>query len=624
MAQQDATEQVKEFLRQLIKYRFWISIGLAALFAVIAYTLGSSPVKAKATAETNAILDAEKTVKKYQAAGVPTDQYKPIVEEKTAVLTTDVNKAWKELFDRQKDLLTWPDTVHERFTKWGRKWPENEDPGKVNLAIVDYIYAYPAYLDMVFKTFHPFNYETGEGIVASAPKEALLRPVSFQIEHLPDIGKVWAAQERLWVQHTMLDVIAKVNKKAKDWDSAIIKEITMLEVGNPVAQDQRSLAKGETLAEAPAIVEPGKEAQAEAAASGGAGGGAADSMAGGMMQYQMLSRRGRDSGMGSPVGASGGGAGGQYDETIYYITPQNDKGQYKILPVVLTVLIDQDRVQDLLVELENSPMSIQVMDFELQRSPSRVTKPEKGTQSAFAGMGMGGGGGQMMGQMMMMRRMDNAMSGVGYGGNMMMMNQQMRMQMRGMMERGGSYMQSGMGMGLAGGGSGTERKGVDQRGVNREKARTQKEEEIAKSRGPILVDPYYDIVEVKVYGQARFFNPPPADEPAAEPSPGEATAAAGAGAPAQGATEAGATKAAAPPQGGAGAPAQPSGGPADKATGGEPGKATAGATEKPAGGEAEKPAEDAKPAPDSAPAGAGPAEKPSAPAEPPKDTTPKR
>ena len=52
MAKQDATEQVKEVLRQVIKYRFWISVSFAALFAVIAYFMGSGPVKAKAINET--------------------------------------------------------------------------------------------------------------------------------------------------------------------------------------------------------------------------------------------------------------------------------------------------------------------------------------------------------------------------------------------------------------------------------------------------------------------------------------------------------------------------------------------------------------------------------------------
>ena len=56
MAQEDATEQVKEVLRQVIRYRFWIAVGFAALFAVIAYFMGSGPVKAKASTETAKII----------------------------------------------------------------------------------------------------------------------------------------------------------------------------------------------------------------------------------------------------------------------------------------------------------------------------------------------------------------------------------------------------------------------------------------------------------------------------------------------------------------------------------------------------------------------------------------
>jgi len=36
MAKQDAMETAKEALRQVIKYRFWICISVAALFAIIA------------------------------------------------------------------------------------------------------------------------------------------------------------------------------------------------------------------------------------------------------------------------------------------------------------------------------------------------------------------------------------------------------------------------------------------------------------------------------------------------------------------------------------------------------------------------------------------------------------
>ena len=49
-----------------------------------------------------------------------------------------------------------------------------------------------------------------------------------------------------------------MNKNAKDWDTAIIREIETIEVGNPVAQDQRSLAKNEELQEATNILAPGE------------------------------------------------------------------------------------------------------------------------------------------------------------------------------------------------------------------------------------------------------------------------------------------------------------------------------------------------------------------------------
>ena len=48
-----------------------------------------------------------------------------------------------------------------------------------------------------------------------------------------------------------------MNKNAKKWDEAVIRQIISLEVGSPDAQDQRSLAKDETLEESKGIYAPG-------------------------------------------------------------------------------------------------------------------------------------------------------------------------------------------------------------------------------------------------------------------------------------------------------------------------------------------------------------------------------
>jgi hypothetical protein len=502
-------DQVKEFIRQCIKYRFWISVSVAALFGIIAYFLGSGPVQAKAKTETDAINGAHKDVKQYTLPGIANDQYKPLVEEKKQILDRDVNKAWKELYTRQAPLLTWPERVQKRFQEWGRKWPENVAESAVELAKVDYVMAYPEYVDVVYKSFRPFDNESGEGVVAAPPKEMLLKPVPFDVNKLPDLGKIWAAQERLWIQRTALDVVAKVNRNAKDWDSAIIKQINLLEAGSNMAQDQQSIAKGDTLEEAEAINAPGTETE-ESGADAAASNPMANMMGG--MGRRMMETAGP---------GMGGGGSSVAPENIFYVKPQDDKGQFKILPVLMSVLVDQDHYQDFLVELENSPMSIQVMDIELQKPSSRVTKPEKGAMQSFSGYGDMMMGGMMRGMGGRLGMGGEGMSG--YGGMMSgygsMMNQMMGGMMRGMGGKMGE-------MGGMGGVSGSSKQGTNKRDQDRGKKRAEETKAVEKAKGPSLFDPHYDILELKIYAQARFYNTPPADaETEAEPSPGEAAAA---------------------------------------------------------------------------------------------------
>ena len=125
----------------------------------------------------------------------------------------------------------------------GPRWPENVDASTVQLVIVDYVNSYPAFVTEVYRTFKPFDYETGQGVVAASPEEQLLRPAKYDVSSPPDLGKIWANQERLWIQRTLLQVVADVNVTAKDWSGAKIKQINTLEVGNDLAQDQVSKAK---------------------------------------------------------------------------------------------------------------------------------------------------------------------------------------------------------------------------------------------------------------------------------------------------------------------------------------------------------------------------------------------
>src|SRR5262249_38893521 len=125
-------------------------------------------------------------------------------------------------------------------------------------------------------------------------------------------------------------------------------------------------------------------------------------------------------------------------------------------------------------------------------------------------------------------------------------------------------------MGGMGYGPQAQRKGTDARSINREKKRAEESKAVEEARGPSLFDPYYEIVEVTVYGRGRFFNAPPEEakpepstgEPAAEPAPAAPAAPGGAPAPA---AQPGAEEKAEPAQPGteAAKPAQPAAKPAE-------------------------------------------------------------
>ena len=88
-------DQLKEILRQAIKYRFWIAIGLSALFPLIAYSVGAGAIRDKAKTETDKIEGADKKVKGFSLPSIPTAAYKSVVSEKTEILGKEVDETWK-------------------------------------------------------------------------------------------------------------------------------------------------------------------------------------------------------------------------------------------------------------------------------------------------------------------------------------------------------------------------------------------------------------------------------------------------------------------------------------------------------------------------------------------------
>lgn len=490
-------DQLKTFIRQCILYRFWIAVGVSMLLPIIGYFVGSSAYTTATTKREGEIKKSLTDVSKFDGTP-PNADYKKLVDEKKEVLTNDVTATQRKLYDRQEPLLQWPEVVEGKFRSWGRKWPENTDLGQVQAVIRDYTVAYPEFVTKVYQTFKPWNPEDGTGIVFAPDQTALIRPATFTIEAPPDLGKVWAEQERLWVLTALFDVIAKVNKDAgaKDWDSAWIKQIVDIDVGSSQAQDQQSIAKGVALEPAPTLTPDGAPAPEPVAAP---------------------------SGMPGMEGMMGRGGPGSNSGEVFYLKPEGG-GPYKILPVEITVMIDQNRLAEFMVALENSPMAIQVMEPEISKPSAPIVKPVYG-ESNFAMGGMMGG---MMGEGGMMsgnygRSQQGRMSGAGMGG----MGESMGGMMSGMGMRGMS--------GMMGGSAAPKKTGESLRGKNKAAERKQAAEAANKVKAAPKkgVDQYFNVIQLTIYGQARFYDTPPAVIPpesssstGTEPAPAAAEAAA--------------------------------------------------------------------------------------------------
>ena len=484
-------DQLKVFLTQVVKYRFWVAIGISVLLPVIAYFVSAGALSEQEKAKTAEIKGAYDKVQKYRSGTVQNNQWTQEVTSKTNLMTQDVNASWRKLYDKQAPLLTWPKRVEPKFLEWGRKYPEGVDPQRVRDVVLEYIADYDAYVDEVYASFKPFNSEDGTGIVSAAPRDFLLAPESFRDreDNPPSLGEIWSAQEKLWIQRTILDVVAKVNEKAKakDWDSAIVKQIIMLDVANPDALDQRSAAKSEeVLEDAPAILLPGEAAapkDAEAAAA-------------------------------APAAST---------SSVQYVKSPNPD-QYFIVPIALKVYVDQDHVNDLLVEFANSPMSIQVLDFEFIRPISPVRKPQKGEAQAVAAAGgasRGGGAGSRGGadEGGGAAAADEGMSGASYAaGGATSYNNRMKGGSRG----GG--MPGMAGRAKAGGATG-KAGGLSVVQANIKALREAKEKKDAKKDGDpeeeefVASNPYFNVVEVSIKGQARFYKTPPKLEVAESANP---------------------------------------------------------------------------------------------------------
>jgi hypothetical protein len=209
----------------LIKYHFWILLGiympLALIGLLLLWTSVSGAVDEKAA-------KLKKTKDDLKAANKPdhkNEKWTAVLKDKEGVLNDQKNTMWKQVWDAQASIMTWPPALVKDFPeleklyfldKLNRNLRDRfvHDASGYYSQLMDQNYGIPYIVDPVDnKGFGTVQYKDGwQSVIHFVSKVNGGWPDVKQTgSDIPDSDDCWLAQEDLWVQRELLLVVREAN-----------------------------------------------------------------------------------------------------------------------------------------------------------------------------------------------------------------------------------------------------------------------------------------------------------------------------------------------------------------------------------------------------------------------------
>jgi hypothetical protein len=519
-------------LKQVLKYQFWILLGVALLLPLVGWAMSTSGMQDETSKRSKELDGLDKSL-----TATPNDPNQEWTDGLTVVNREQEKQkdlAWRALFELQAPFHVWP-----------AKMPD--DPATINAMHLD-IYSGTGYVsesERIRKIVKPVD-EDGQNGLLYLPDDfppPLQELWTFQ---LPSRNEIIAAQEDIWLYTALLSAIARVNGQAPSIYDAPVREIVelFLRGGSPRGTASGGASKTATTgtsgttgtmpagadmmkglggimggpmggvggmdtqggnrsgvqevkisldeefgAERPATDAKPAGASPATGGTGGTGGTSTAPTPGGSTAQVALPPPGTS--MPSMTSGSGTSRGGGANMNRYC---DDKKKEWKTRGFSLEVVMDHRAVPDLLVELSNCPgWPINILRVNVADTQDEDLQREDGRGGMGMGMGIGGAGG-----------LGRGMGGAGMGpgaGDMM----------RGAMRRGGGGRRDDDGMGAPPAG-----------GIPRMKPKARRagddddvgERPVISKHSP-LDDP--NLARVAIVGVIYIFNEPDAPVPAATP-----------------------------------------------------------------------------------------------------------
>lgn len=406
-------------LEPILKHRFWILLGLVAPLTIFGYYSANGAMKA-ATEKRIGEIDA--LINKVPSGSEATPRWAQGMSGINRTYEQTVNAEIVRVWERQQARMTWPASMQQYLPGKYR------DPFAKTEAGVVYANLYAELLRELHASIEPVTVSpqgkiSGSGKVLFEEKQ--IPRASFAGRLSIPSEMIWDAQEDIWYLQLLFDAIRTVNQPAENAAKSAVRAVFKVELwGGTGESGVKSSGVGESgqgltgMGEMRDMMEQMNMRGGLGMGMGGGGqavnisfnpeeefgtGGQPQGSQGGMQRMM-----GGPMGMSMPEGSlaampegNGTSTANNPPKALRYVK-ESDSALYRERGFYLSVLIDQRKIADFLIELSNSDWPIRIGRFHVGPNP-HASKLPSGMGPMMPLAGEESFGGEIAAQMEMMQ-----------------------------------------------------------------------------------------------------------------------------------------------------------------------------------------------------------------------------
>jgi hypothetical protein len=231
-------DQLKQVGQFVWKWRFWFVMGISVIIAGVIQPLGTEKVKAMVLRRKSELDAAYNQVTPFTRGEHPNADWQTAIKTLETKAQEEIGTVQKDLFLEQAKRFVWPEAVSAIFSGRPFNTPLDDEGARY---LFTYSQAFPDQIKQLMLVADPITVLPDGSVTGNVVlnDSAIERP---KFDDTPNSQPAWLAQEQIWIQRAVLEVIQKINAPSKDWYSAPIKQVVAIRLGAG-AVDVRKLAE---------------------------------------------------------------------------------------------------------------------------------------------------------------------------------------------------------------------------------------------------------------------------------------------------------------------------------------------------------------------------------------------